>query len=109
MPGVVLSHLAYQQGFKREALAHRHVTGRGEERGRILLQVGLGAALWDGASPSQQRTEEVEEQATRSLQQDILSSSSSSSSPQLCIFQVVPWWAQLWLHTLRLHYDGQVR
>lgn len=84
---------------------HRHVTGRGEERGRILLQVSLGTALWDGASPSQQQTAAVEQKASRATQQDML----STSSVQLCMFQVVPWWAQLWLHTLRLHYGGQVR
>jgi len=33
-----------------------------------------------------------------------------SSAPQpMCIFQVVPWYVRLWLHTLRLHIDGQVR
>jgi hypothetical protein len=101
----VLSHLAYQQGFQREASAHRHVTGRGEERGRILLQVGLGAALWAGASPSQRQTAAAKQAASHAVQHNML----STSGAQLCIFQVVPWWAQLWLHTLRLHYDGQAR
>ena len=83
---------------------NRHVTGRGEERGRILLQVGLGMALWDGASPSQQQTAAREQIASRAIQQDML----STSGVQLCTFQVVPWWAHLWLHMLRLHYNGQV-
>ncbi len=33
----------------------------------------------------------------------------AAPASQLCLLQVVPWWAQLWLHTLRLDYDGHVR
>lgn len=60
----------------------RHVTGRGEERGRIVLQLDLLASAGSGSGGGQ--------------------------GARLCIFQLVPWWAQLWLHTLHLTYDGQV-
>lgn len=71
-----------QSAAERPALTvHRHVTGRGEERGRIVLQLDLPASA--------------------------SSDSRGGQSAQLCVFQVVPWWAQLWLHTLHLTYDGQ--
>lgn len=28
---------------------------------------------------------------------------------RVCMFQQVPWFLQLWLHTLRIAVDGQVR
>lgn len=57
----------------------RHVAGRGEQRGTVVVEAALGAAPpWKAAGQ------------------------------QLCLLQVVPWWAQLWLHTLGITYDGQV-
>lgn len=40
--------------------------------------------------------------------QQHMSNETESPGAQLCVLQVVPWWAQLWLHTLRLTYNGQV-
>jgi len=49
----------------------------------------------------------------RSLQPHLNATSASGveesvGSVQVCLFQMVPWFLQLWLHTLQVAIDGQV-
>lgn len=66
----------------------RYLTGWGDEHGTMVLVV-------------------------RSLQPHVNATSASGveesvGSVQVCLFQMVPWFLQLWLHTLQVAIDGQV-
>lgn len=67
----------------------RYLTGWGDEHGTMVLIV-------------------------RSLQPHLNETKASGvkesvGSVQVCLFQMVPWFLQLWLHTLQVAIDGQVR
>jgi hypothetical protein len=66
----------------------RYITGTGNLHGGMVLQL---QAVHGPSSESSS------------------SSGSSSHNISVCIFQVVPWYIRLWLHTLELSVDGQVR
>lgn len=74
-------------------LVSRFITGTGQLHGGMVLQLTAVQASDAGhrSSPA------------------VGSSSSSGSNMSVCILQVVPWYIRLWLHTLRLSIDGQVR
>ena len=74
----------------------RYTTGQGFMRGAMTLRLsaadeaaGLGGAYGSSTDSSSSG-----------------SSSSSGGSVTVCVFQVVPWYVRLWLHTLRLTVDG---
>ncbi len=72
---------------------HRYITGYGNMNGGMVLELHAAAS------------KSSEAQATAG------SSSSSSGMDgmrHVCIFQIVPWYIRVWLHTLRLNINGQV-
>jgi hypothetical protein len=83
-----------------QLLVSRFITGTGQLHGGMVLQLtavqpsddGLGYHSTPAAAGSSNS-----------------SSNSSGRNMSVCILQVVPWYIRLWLHTLQLSIDGQVR
>lgn len=96
--------------------ADMQVAGQGEERGTLVVHANFGSgskSLQPSTMPQQplapgaSSAKCASEQGCSEHSNHQKHHQQQRQDLQLCLLLEVPWWAQLWLHTMRISYDNK--